>query len=144
MEIVFKIEDMSEQVKGELDKSMERALYASGTLIQEGATRAISGQYDTSLRAVDTGRLRASISFITPEHTTPEIPKDAPEGLKLGDMLSGRADKNSVIFGSNVEYASYVENGTSRMAGRPFLRKGVDVKTKEIQETVERIFKGEM
>lgn len=142
-EIVFKIEDMSPQVKEQLDVAIEKALYASGVAIQEGATRAISGQYDPSLRAVDTGRLRASISFITSQAKSP-IPQDAPKELKLDDMLSGRADKNSVIYGTNVEYATFVENGTSRMTGRPFLRTGVDMKKGEIVKTIEKIFKGEL
>lgn len=144
MEIKFTIQDMSDDVLNELDKTMERALYASGTLIQEGAVRAISGQYDEDLKAVDTGRLRASISFITPEHPQPPMPQDAPEGFKMSDMLSGQADKNSVVFGSNVEYASYVENGTSRMPARPFLRKGLDMKMSEISDRVNQIFKGEL
>ena len=142
-EIVFRVEDMSDEVKQNLDYAVDRALFAGGIAIQEGATRAISGQYDPSLRAVDTGRLRASISFITPTAKSP-MPPDAPQELKLDDMLSGRAEKNSVVFGSNVEYAKFVENGTSRMQGRPFLRTGVDMKREEIAKTFEKIFKGEL
>ena len=46
---------------------------------------------------VDTGRLRNSISH----------------AVDMGD--------NSVYIGSNVEYAAFVELGTSRMAPRPYL-----------------------
>lgn len=49
---------------------------------------------------VDTGRLRSSITH---------------EMLSGGGSLIGRV-------GSNVEYAAYVELGTSRMAARPYLR----------------------
>lgn len=53
----------------------------------------------TTLGAVDTGRLRGSIT-----HTT---------------------DDEYAYIGTNVEYAPYVEFGTSRMASRPFLRNAV-------------------
>lgn len=49
---------------------------------------------------VDTGRLRNSITH----------------------ALSG---EDSVVIGTNVEYAIYVHEGTSRMKGRPFLRDAV-------------------
>lgn len=48
---------------------------------------------------VDTGRLRNSITHIVDEGT------------------------RHVIIGTNVEYAPYVEEGTSRMKGKHFLRK---------------------
>ena len=145
IDIKITIEDNSDIVIDEMNRDVERALYASGVLIQEGATRAISGQYGEEYHAVDTGRLRASISFITPEHTENTLPNDAPQQSSVNDLLSGKADKNSVIFGSNVEYASFVENGTERgMTKRPFLRKGVDIKTPEIEKKVQSIFKGEL
>jgi len=42
-------------------------------------------------------------------------------------------DKNMAIVGSNVEYAPYVELGTSRMAARPFLRPALHKNLKEIK-----------
>lgn len=47
---------------------------------------------------VDTGRLRNSITHII------------------------RTDDDSAFIGTNVEYATYVENGTSRVKARPFLK----------------------
>lgn len=40
-------------------------------------------------------------------------------------------DESAVIVGTNVEYALYVHNGTSKMAGRPYL-------TQPIQENKEK------
>lgn len=51
------------------------------------------------LAPVDTGRLRSSITV-----------KRTPDGA---------------VVGSNVEYAPYVEYGTSRMAAQPYLRPAV-------------------
>lgn len=56
--------------------------------------------YAKRICPVDTGRLRNSIS-----HTT------AREG-----------DGYSAMIGTNVEYARYVEMGTSRMRAQPYLR----------------------
>jgi len=56
--------------------------------------------------AVDTGRLRASISF----HTY----------------------TNYVDVGTNVEYAAPLEFGTSKMAARPFLRPALQRNQREI------------
>lgn len=50
-----------------------------------------------AVNAVDTGRLRASITI-----------------NKLGAF--------DIEIGTNVEYASYVEEGTSKMPARPYLR----------------------
>lgn len=58
----------------------------------------------TDLCPVDTGRLRASVSY------------------DVG------ADNRGVVgyVGSNVEYAPHVELGTARTAARPFLRPAID------------------
>ena len=64
---------------------------------------------------VDTGRLQNSI--------THEV-----EGHK------------KVVIGTNVEYAGYVENGTSKMRARPYLRKALTNKQSKIAD----IFKEEL
>lgn len=53
---------------------------------------------------VDTGRLRSSI----------------------GKRLEQRPDGPTGVIGSNVEYAVYVEFGTSRSPAQPFLRPALD------------------
>jgi len=57
-----------------------------------------------ALCPVDTGRLRSSIAVTT-------------DPTSSGLVVS---------VGSNVEYAGYVENGTSRMRARPYLRPALD------------------
>jgi HK97 gp10 family phage protein len=67
----------------------------------------IAAKAETASKArcpVDTGRLRGSINW--------RIEMDG-QGLVA-------------IIGTNVEYAIYVHEGTSRMAGRPFLVEGVN------------------
>lgn len=140
--IEVKFEDNSGKVLAELSEATERALYAMGIKAVEGSVDAISGKY-TIDPAVDTGRLRASISFITPTERG-EAQVATPENAKDGDVLKGKAEAKTVIIGSNVEYASYVHNGTSKREGRPFLREGIERTKDKMKEQVEKIYKGEL
>lgn len=135
----IKIEDNSKLVLEAEEKAIEDALYAMGIKAVEGSVDAISGKYGIP-KAVDTGRLRASISFITP--TDSGDSGEANTHSKAGDKLTGTAEKNSVVVGSNVEYAEPVHNGTSRMEGRPFLREGIDKTKSEMERQVTTILKG--
>lgn len=138
----IRVQNNSQLVLEEFEKAVERALYAIGVKAVEGSVDAISGKYDTA-PAVDTGRLRASISFITPTQKG-DSGQPKPANTQAGDELTGTAEQNTVVVGSNVEYAEYVHNGTSKMAGRPFLREGIDKTKDQMQEQAEKIFKGQL
>ena len=139
MRFNIRVESNTNEFFDEFDTAMERALYAIGVKAVEGSVNAISGRYDIA-PAVDTGRLRASISFITP--TDSGDSGEANTHSKAGDKLTGKAEKNSVVVGSNVEYADYVHNGTSRMEGRPFLRVGIEQTKGEMERQVTTILRG--
>ena len=142
MRFTIRVENNLQIALGELAKATERVLYAIGVKAVEGSVDAISGRYDIK-PAVDTGRLRASISFITPtDKGGSGQPK--PANAQSGDELTGTAEQNTVVVGSNVEYAEYVHNGTSKMAGRPFLREGIEKTRDKMQEQAEKIFKGKL
>ena len=142
MRFTIRVENNSQLALGELEKTTERVLYAIGVKAVEGSVDAISGRYDIK-PAVDTGRLRASISFITPtDKGGSGQPK--PANAQSGDELTGTAEQNTVVVGSNVEYAEYVHNGTSKMEGRPFLREGIEKTRDKMQEQAEKIFKGQL
>ena len=143
MKFTIRVENNSQLVISELEKATERALYAIGVKAVEGSVDAISGRYDID-PAVDTGRLRASISFVTANGEKGDSGAMSPPNAQAGDRLSGKAPKNSVIAGSNVEYAEPVHNGTSKMAGRPFLREGIDKTKDKMREQVTKIFKGQL
>lgn len=83
------------EVKNELAHRIPTILEALGIEAEGNAVSEI-----TDLGAIDTGRLRDSIT-----HTT---------------------DDESAIIGTNVEYASYVELGTYKMESRPFLRNAIE------------------
>ncbi len=46
---------------------------------------------------------------------------------RLRDSLATAVGSNEVIVGTNVEYAPYVEYGTSRSVAQPFLRPAIDL-----------------
>lgn len=142
MRVTIRVENNSKIVIDELGEAVERALYAIGVKAVEGSVDAISGRYDIK-PAVDTGRLRASISFITPtEKGGSGQPK--PANAQARDELSGSSEKNTVVVGSNVEYAERVHNGDSKVAGRPFITEGINKTKYKMQEQAEKIFKGQM
>lgn len=69
----------------------------------------------TDKGAVDTGRLRNSVT-----HTN---------------------DKNTVYIGTNVEYAPYIEMGTSKMDARPYLGPAITEHADEYKEIIENELK---
>lgn len=142
MRFTIRVENNSQIALGELGKATERVLYAIGVKAVAGSVDAISGRYDIK-PAVDTGRLRASISFITPtDKGGSGQPK--PANAQAGDELTGTAEQNTVVVGSNVEYAEKVHNGERRMAARPFLREGIDKTKDKMEEQVRKIFEGKL
>lgn len=57
-------------------------------------------------------------------YDTPESPNYVRTG-RLKGSISHAIDADSAYIGTNVEYAPYVELGTSRMGARPFLRNAI-------------------
>ena len=70
------------------------------------------------LTPVDTGRLRQSISYKTNTESDGELDTNVIEG--------------EAIIGTNVEYAPYVEMGTSRQKPQSYLRAGLDYVKKDL------------
>lgn len=56
---------------------------------------------------------------------------------RLKNSISHAVDDHDVYIGTNVEYASYVELGTFRMAPRPFLRNGIANYTNDYKRIIE-------
>lgn len=76
----------------------------------------------TDSGAVDTGRLRNSITYATAEKHSEGSEPAKPEDY----ALRGSAKENSVSIGTNVEYAIFVEEGTSKMRKRPYIRPAIE------------------
>lgn len=101
------IKNNSDLVKEELSQRIPVILEAVGLQAEGNAVKEI-----TDMKAVDTGRLRGSISHAH--------------------------DDDSVYIGTNVEYAPYVELGTYRMEPRPFLRRAIDSYRDEYKGIIEQ------
>lgn len=95
------ITDNSEEVISEFNERLRIALEEVGREAEGNAK-----QYCT---AVDTGRLRNSITFATSEKHGSFDYKDK-YGSTFSDS-SKQPEKNSVYIGTNVEYAPYIELG---------------------------------
>lgn len=143
------VQDLTDKVQQELDKAVERALFLMGVNAIEGATIEIGGKGQTD-KAIDTGRLRASLSFITPQQQSGANKNkvgqedEGEKYLQPNDVLTGTAEENTVVVGSNVNYASYVHNGTYKKAARPFLHNGIMSVRDKMQRQVEKVLKGEI
>ena len=94
IDVSFEMENKIGEVKEELASRIPNILEAIGIEAEGNAVSEI-----TEMEAVDTGRLRASISHAV--------------------------DGDAVYIGTNVEYGPYVELGTSKMEARPFLHNAV-------------------
>lgn len=60
---------------------------------------------------------------------------------RLRNSISHFADEDTMYVGTNVEYAAYVEMGTSRMAPQPYLEPAISFHLDEYKEVVENELK---
>jgi hypothetical protein len=109
---------------------VRQALIQSGFLVEASAKRLI-----TELRAVDTGRLRASISTAADDMKA-EL-RDPVGNSKSGDAVGqprkGSGDLAVVRVGTSVEYAPFIVFGTRSMSPRDFLTPAVHMNLSRIK-----------
>ncbi len=114
--VEVRITNNSDEILSRMDSAIEVALEKIG-LVAEG--------YAKRLCPVDTGRLRNSIT-----HATASYPGIGTYQDKYGNefndaTVDGTPEKNAVYIGTNVEYAPYVELGTTRTNAQPYLKPAV-------------------
>ena len=132
MEIKVTIESNKEEVLKAVDEAIQKGLEECG-LLAEGFAKKVS--------AVDTGLMRNSVT-----HALSGVPfshdyqDDAGEqsGSISGEI--GAKTDHEMYLGTNVEYAPYVEYGTTRMEAQPFIRPAIE----NHQEEYKRIMEGEL
>jgi hypothetical protein len=137
--IDVKIENNTAKVLGEFGSAMGRALYAIGVSAQGDVikemnrtiyTRDPKKKYTYKL----TGRLRGSISFVTPDAESGVYDNNADSS----DALSGKGLENTVIIGTNVEYAEKVNRK------RKFMENGIEPNWDKYQKIAKDIFEGKL
>lgn len=100
---------------------IRRALHRSGI----GLTRSFKKEVRTGLKTGKIyGRIRASAKGETPANRTGKYAKG------IGFRVS--AGGSELVFGNNVEYAGYLELGTSRMKKRPGLGNAISDQKRNI------------
>lgn len=132
-EIEWTLEDNTDEVLTELEKRMPEALFGVGNELYKSIYN-----FMTDDKIVDTGRLRGSISFSTPYQNY----KNPTPNNKENDFIENANFKNTVVYGSNVEYASFVNSGTSKQRARKFLENGTARAIPNIKAVVEKVLKG--
>lgn len=138
--IDVKLENNTMKVEAEFGKAMGRALYAIGVTAQGDIVKYMSKPDFTGRDIVDTGRLRGSISFVTPEEESGVYDNNADSS----DALSGKGLENTVILGTNVEYADEVNNGSKKQKGRKFMENGIEPNWGKYQDLAKDIFEGKL
>ena len=142
------IEDNSELVKEALKLATEKSLMLAGTNAVRYVTEYMSKPDFTGRDIVDTGRLRASISFSTMEYQSGLNDEAVAESSPSDALTEFPQLPNSVIVGTNVDYAQAVEFGKKTdsgvmTAGRYYLSNGIQLSLPETEDGVKSIMKGE-
>ena len=60
----------------------------------------------------------------------------------LRNSITNTTDLDTAYVGTNVEYAAYVEMGTSKMGKRPYIQPAVEEHLDEYKNMIETILKG--
>lgn len=119
----FKFTDNSGIIKEATEQEIITALQTCGVQAQAHATAEITTQ-----GAVDTGRLRASITYAVSGDSARQHSYTDDDGKGYTQSIEGAGESkdHTLYLGTNVEYAPYVEMGTSKMPARPFIRPAVE------------------
>lgn len=145
-QIDVRMEDNSQKVLEEAERSMEKALFAIGLLGVEGCVEKAS-EIDsvTGRPTVDTGRYRAGFGFITPTQGRMNGAKSTASEA-TDNFSNQRTVSNTVIIANNVEYAPYLEFGTGTQEGghhaRYIMKRGIESKIDDMKAQVKQIFEG--
>ena len=115
----YSYKDNTDEVLKGLSDAVERALTRIGLSAEGYAKKALTAQ-----KAVDTGLLRNSITFAISGGEANISNYKADRGDGAGSYSGSAPDgkDKAVYIGTNVEYAAYVELGTTRTKAKPYLK----------------------
>lgn len=109
------------EIQSQLNDALDRAMMTVGMMGESEAKRNL-----TKNKSVDTGLLRNSITYARggkPANISGySADRGEGSGSYSGSAPSDSKDQCTVYIGTNVEYAPYVELGTSRSVEKPYLR----------------------
>ena len=135
----YSYKDNTQEVLSALEKAKVRGLTAIGMTAEGHAKKKI-----TQEKAVDTGRLRNSITFAVSGESA-NISSYSGDHGEEGGTYSGTApnDKEKAVYiGTGVEYAAGIETGSHRKAGAVhFLQNGATEPWDEFKRLMEASMK---
>lgn len=105
----------SEEMQRLMDKSRKAALLMVGEFILSTIVLKM-----TKLGIVDTGRLRASMSYIVGKFSSFGKKVESTDKLNQKDKPRGAGKEDRIVFGTNVRYAEKQEKL------RPYMKPGVE------------------
>lgn len=141
-----RIEDHTADFFRSFDDKLETALEAIGAHIEGEAkeiltNRSMPHKNGEDRPNMDTGFLRNSITYAldgeAPHTSEYKADKGGMHGWYSGTAPKEGGHSRSVYIGSNVEYAAYIHEGTSRTSPNRFLKDAVT----ENQDQISRILK---
>lgn len=131
----YTTKDNTKEVLSALEKAIERGLEAIGLTAEGHAKKVI-----TQAKAVDTGRLRNSITYAVSGKSA-NISSYSGDHGEEGGTYEGTApdDKGKAVYiGTGVEYAVGIETGSHRKAGAVhFLQRSATEHTAEYKKLLE-------
>lgn len=102
--------------------------------------QSVASKLLTKSGAVDTGRLRASLSYITYSGSGSKL--SSVSESQGGDTLSGRtSQRTELVVGSNVSYASLIEIGNNGVFARPYVLPAIARYKNQYAKLTEQILK---
>lgn len=132
-----------DELMAEFELKKEKALALVG-MQAEGDAKV---EIESDPRRVDTGRLRNSITWATTkEHSEPRY--EGGEGEEVdpdSGVTSAQAEQDSVVIGTNVEYAYEIHEGdpSRKLAPNRFLRNAVERNYETYKRIIDDTMKGE-
>lgn len=134
-----------------LNRAIERALEMVGGVVESAAKEIL-----TANGSVDTGLLRNSITHaLGGEYPAAKEYSNNAGGIrKNGEQIVEKAGsyeqpapqdtghERTVYIGTNVEYAPFIELGTSKMGAKPYLRPAVEQSKDKIKRAFVVAFRG--
>ena len=132
----------TDELMADLELKKEKALVMVGMDCEGDAKIEI----ESAPRRVDTGRLRNSITWATlKENSEPDSTEDNKDASSDDGVKSSQAEENSVIIGTNVEYAAKIHEGDAEVGLDPnrFLRNAVERNMEKYRRIIDETLKGE-
>ena len=127
--VPIKLEDNSAKVIELMIKASEKALEAIGMQAESYAKKLapVGTPESTGIPGYSGGLLRNSITHAVSGNSPGIMLYTSNDGKRKGtyDGAAPQEENKAVYIGSNVEYATYVELGTSKMKAQPYIKPAV-------------------